>query len=289
MGPPTLLARHRHAVRGRHLSRRVGAVPRADPPVPPGVQRRHHPHPDPARGRRAPPLAVRGRPPVRRHARRAAQPARARTAPLVLVPGVLRDGEAAGSDRPPRSASAPRDPPAHPPERCARRPPTSPSARRSPARARPRPPPPSRRSCGSGSRPGSRSRPDVNAVASARPFFDHLEVWPDIVIPELRIAVEYDSTGRHGLEHVGKRRGGRPPQGPRAAGGPVGGGAGAHRQARDARPLRPAGRGDGGKTVSRAARGVPGDPRRAHRGRVPALSFHTLRTCPRSYPGRVEM
>jgi hypothetical protein len=45
----------------------------------------------------------------------------------------------------------------------------------------------------------------VNAVRVGRPFFDHLEVWPDIVIPELRIAVEYDSTGRHGLEHVGTR------------------------------------------------------------------------------------
>jgi hypothetical protein len=48
--------------------------------------------------------------------------------------------------------------------------------------------------------------PGLNAVRVARPFFEHLEVWPDIVIPELRIAVEYDSTGRHGLEHVGKRQ-----------------------------------------------------------------------------------
>jgi len=46
----------------------------------------------------------------------------------------------------------------------------------------------------------------LNAVRVARPFFQHLEVWPDIVIPELRIAVEYDSTGRHGLEHVGRRQ-----------------------------------------------------------------------------------
>ena len=46
----------------------------------------------------------------------------------------------------------------------------------------------------------------LTAVRVARPFFEHLEVWPDIVIPELRIAVEYDSTGRHGLEHVGKRQ-----------------------------------------------------------------------------------
>jgi hypothetical protein len=45
----------------------------------------------------------------------------------------------------------------------------------------------------------------LNAVRVARPFFTHLEVWPDILLPELRVAIEYDSTGRHGLEHVGKR------------------------------------------------------------------------------------
>ncbi len=45
----------------------------------------------------------------------------------------------------------------------------------------------------------------LNAIRVGRPFFDHLEAWPDIVIPELRIAVEYDSPGRHGLEHVGPR------------------------------------------------------------------------------------
>lgn len=44
-----------------------------------------------------------------------------------------------------------------------------------------------------------------NAVAVSRPFFDRLEVWPDIVIPELRVALEYDTVGRHGLEHVGPR------------------------------------------------------------------------------------
>lgn len=44
-----------------------------------------------------------------------------------------------------------------------------------------------------------------NAVRLARPFFDHLEAWPDVVLPELRVAIEYDSTGRHGLEHVGRR------------------------------------------------------------------------------------
>lgn len=44
-----------------------------------------------------------------------------------------------------------------------------------------------------------------NAVRVAGPFFNHLEVWPDIVIPELRVALEYDTTGRDGLEHVGRR------------------------------------------------------------------------------------
>lgn len=44
-----------------------------------------------------------------------------------------------------------------------------------------------------------------NAVRVARPFFSHLEVWPDIVIPELLVAIEYDTIGRHGLEHVGRR------------------------------------------------------------------------------------
>lgn len=44
-----------------------------------------------------------------------------------------------------------------------------------------------------------------NAVRVGRPFFGHVEVWPDILLPELRIAIEYDSTGRFGLEHVGAR------------------------------------------------------------------------------------
>lgn len=45
----------------------------------------------------------------------------------------------------------------------------------------------------------------ANAVRVGRPFFRHREVWPDILLPELRIAVEYDTPGRHGLEHVGRR------------------------------------------------------------------------------------
>ncbi|TXN32052.1 zinc-ribbon domain-containing protein [Lacisediminihabitans profunda] len=44
-----------------------------------------------------------------------------------------------------------------------------------------------------------------NAVRVPRPFFNHIEVWPDIVIAELRVAIEYDTTGRDGLEHVGRR------------------------------------------------------------------------------------
>ncbi|HEY8319425.1 MAG TPA: hypothetical protein VIG76_11385 [Amnibacterium sp.] len=44
-----------------------------------------------------------------------------------------------------------------------------------------------------------------NAVRLAQPFFDHLEAWPDLVLGDLRIAIEYDTTGRHGLEHVGRR------------------------------------------------------------------------------------
>jgi hypothetical protein len=45
----------------------------------------------------------------------------------------------------------------------------------------------------------------VNAVVVAQPFFDRWEVWPDIPIDELKVAIEYDTTGRDGLEHVGKR------------------------------------------------------------------------------------
>lgn len=44
------------------------------------------------------------------------------------------------------------------------------------------------------------------AVRLGRPFFDHREAWPDVVLGELRVAIEYDSTGRHGLEHVGARQ-----------------------------------------------------------------------------------
>lgn len=45
----------------------------------------------------------------------------------------------------------------------------------------------------------------LNAVRVRTPFFDRLEVWPDIVIPELAIAVELDTIGRNADEHIGRR------------------------------------------------------------------------------------
>jgi hypothetical protein len=45
----------------------------------------------------------------------------------------------------------------------------------------------------------------ANAVRVGIPFFERLEVWPDILLTDLRVAIEYDTTGRHGLEHVGGR------------------------------------------------------------------------------------
>jgi very-short-patch-repair endonuclease len=47
--------------------------------------------------------------------------------------------------------------------------------------------------------------PGLNAIRVERPFFTHLEVWPDIVLSDLRVAIEYDTTGREGVEHVGRR------------------------------------------------------------------------------------
>lgn len=44
-----------------------------------------------------------------------------------------------------------------------------------------------------------------NAIRTRTAFFDHLEVWPDVILEPLSIAIEYDSTGRDGLEHVGRR------------------------------------------------------------------------------------
>ncbi len=45
----------------------------------------------------------------------------------------------------------------------------------------------------------------ANAVRVRTPFFGRVEVWPDIVIAELAIAIELDTVGRNGDEHVGRR------------------------------------------------------------------------------------
>ncbi|ANJ27099.1 hypothetical protein [Agromyces aureus] len=43
----------------------------------------------------------------------------------------------------------------------------------------------------------------VNAVHIARTFFGRSEVWPDILVPQLRIAIEYDDPGRSRRAHLG--------------------------------------------------------------------------------------
>jgi very-short-patch-repair endonuclease len=43
----------------------------------------------------------------------------------------------------------------------------------------------------------------VNAVRISRTFYGKPEVWPDIIIPAVRVAIEYDDPGRDGLAHVG--------------------------------------------------------------------------------------
>ncbi|WP_164863519.1 hypothetical protein [Agromyces sp. LHK192] len=43
----------------------------------------------------------------------------------------------------------------------------------------------------------------VNAVRIARTFHGRNEVWPDILVPQLRIAIEYDDPGRSRRAHLG--------------------------------------------------------------------------------------
>ena len=43
----------------------------------------------------------------------------------------------------------------------------------------------------------------VNAVRIRRMFYGKQEVWPDILVPQLRIAVEYDDPGRSRRAHLG--------------------------------------------------------------------------------------
>ncbi len=45
----------------------------------------------------------------------------------------------------------------------------------------------------------------LTAVRVAQPFHGRLEVWPDVVLADLRVALEYDTIGRAGDEHVGRR------------------------------------------------------------------------------------
>ena len=46
----------------------------------------------------------------------------------------------------------------------------------------------------------------VNRIRIARPFHGRSEVWPDIVIPALKVAIEYDSPGPGGGWHRGLRK-----------------------------------------------------------------------------------
>lgn len=43
----------------------------------------------------------------------------------------------------------------------------------------------------------------VNAIRINRTFFGRTEVWPDIIIPALLVAIEYDDPGRDGTSHRG--------------------------------------------------------------------------------------
>jgi len=43
----------------------------------------------------------------------------------------------------------------------------------------------------------------VNAIRISRTFYGKPEVWPDIIIPALRVAIEYDSPGRDKTSHRG--------------------------------------------------------------------------------------
>ncbi|MDO9590681.1 MAG: hypothetical protein Q7J04_06010, partial [Microcella sp.] len=44
-----------------------------------------------------------------------------------------------------------------------------------------------------------------SAVRVRTPFFGRLEVWPDVIIAELAIAIELDTVGRNADEHIGRR------------------------------------------------------------------------------------
>lgn len=46
----------------------------------------------------------------------------------------------------------------------------------------------------------------VNAVRIARTFFGRQEVWPDILVPQLQIAIEYDDPGKSRRAHRGMKQ-----------------------------------------------------------------------------------
>ena len=239
VGASAVLARRRGALRHRHLSRGMGAVPDADQAVSPRAQCGHHADADPTRRRRAAALAVRGGAQVRGDARASSAPG--------------RDGSAAGRRGVPSARRWPS-------RRRAR--PAGSSPRASAPRPRPQALCPKTPALPAGEpflsvcapRPASaveaKLRADLfarlgvteglNAVRVGRPFFDHLEVWPDILLPELRIAVEYDSTGTVRARARRQAGGCRSAQGPRAPFRGLGGRAHPNGQAREARTPRPA-------------------------------------------------
>lgn len=45
----------------------------------------------------------------------------------------------------------------------------------------------------------------ATAITVRTPFFGKREVWPDVVIADLAVAIEYDTIGRAADEHVGRR------------------------------------------------------------------------------------
>ncbi len=48
--------------------------------------------------------------------------------------------------------------------------------------------------------------PGVNTIRLARMFYGRQEAWPDIIVPALRIAVEYDDPGRSRRAHRGLKQ-----------------------------------------------------------------------------------
>ena len=71
----------------------------------------------------------------------------------------------------------------------------------------------------------------VNTVRVNRMFYGKQEVWPDILVPALRIAIEYDDPGRSRRAHLRPEGGLRSREGRRPRRGRLGGHPRARRQA----------------------------------------------------------